>query len=165
MDAKEKFRRDGMPAMELHEEGIHGSGSSTEHFFKIEVRTSYYNPTVLGAGDKSFVIDNVWREWPVTRGATPWGQNVPIRAWDGAAAEHGMLSRVAAEAHRWSLLAWLEANQVTGSLCVETRLVKVEFKRTYTTKELGVSEPMKGAEVRRGTDFTPRTPIAASATA
>ena len=160
----DKTKRDGMPAVELRDEGMHGSGSSTEHFYKVEVRTSYYAPTVIGGDEKSFVIDHCWRELPIYLGSTPWGQNVPIRSHDTHACEHGMVSHTAAEAHRWAFLAWLEANRITGTLCIETRLVKVEIKRSYQTKELGVSAAQV-AHDHRESDFAPRTAKPAQAAA
>lgn len=123
----------------------HGSGSSTTHHWKLEVRTSYPDPTIIGSGDKAFVIDNNWREWPVYPGTNPYGINIPFRSWDRTAGDHGMFSQTVMEAHRWALLAYLEAGTLCGAGCIETRLVKIELQQSYSTKELGVTEPLKNA--------------------
>ena len=132
------------PALEIHSPGLHGSGTSTGTYYKIEFRNTSSMPIVIGDGRRPFpfVIDNYWRALPVCRGATEWGVNIPIRAWDGDAADHGLLSYVAAEAHRWAFLAALEAGVAGagGALCVETRLVAVELHRQHSTKEVGVTE-------------------------
>lgn len=112
----------------------HGSGSGTSTGYKVEVRTTYHAPTVIG----TFVIDGTWREWPVQEGAAPFGANVPIARLDRRLIEVGLLSYVAAEAHRWALLAALDAHKVMGALCIETRLVEVQLNYQYSTKETGV---------------------------
>lgn len=131
------------PALELPSATKHGSGSSTGTYFKIEVRNNSSMPKVIGDAKVPipFVIDNYWRTLPIYRGATAWGVNIPIRSWhtDLEAADHGLVSYTAAEAHRWAFLAALEAGTVGGSLCIETRLVAVELHKTYTTKEKGVT--------------------------
>jgi hypothetical protein len=126
-----------MPALELPSSGKHGTGDSTRTGYKIEVRSSYSNPTII----EGFVIDTAWRVLPIVNGNNPWGMNIPIIQWDvQMLAEHGLVSRVVAEAHRWAFLAMLDAQHVTGALCIETRLVKVEVKIHYSTEEKGVSD-------------------------
>lgn len=133
------------PALELRSKGFHGNGSSTGTFYQVEIRSTSTMPTVVGDRGATipFVIDNYWRALPIMRGATAWGVNIPICSWDGEIADHGLVSYVAAEAHRWAFLAALEAGVggAGGALCIETRLVAVEFHKEYRTKELGVSPP------------------------
>lgn len=127
---------EGMPALELPSNGKHGSGTGSSIGYKLEARTSYHSPLRLG----DFVIDNVWREVPLREGVTPWGMNVPVKAWDrDMLTDCGLVSFYVAEAHRWSLLAFIESHLVAGSLCVQTRLVKIEYSFSYSTKELGVT--------------------------
>lgn len=125
-----------LPALERPSAGVHGSGHSSEIGYKIEVRSSYSEPSVL----KDFIIDTVWRVLPIIHGPNPWGANIPVREMDLNMLQHGLVSRVVAEAHRWAFLARLEAQHITGSLCIETRLVKVEVKTHYSTEERGVSD-------------------------
>jgi hypothetical protein len=136
----------------------HGSGSRTAVYYKIEVRTTYHQPTVLSEGSFPFVIDGEWREWPISPGSTAYGTNVPIKVLDRNALDHGLLPYEAAEAHRWALFAALEATRAAGGLCIETRLVSVQYKEEYSTGELGVSEPLQMP--RRAWDaFAPRDGI------
>ncbi len=129
----------GMPALEMPAAGEHGSGSGSDVGYKVEVRTSYCQPKKIG----DFTIDNVWREVPICEGATPWGNNVPISLLHGRMLlEYGLLSYAAAEAHRWTLIATIDASDISGSLCVQTRLVQVEFRYKHETEELGVTSPM-----------------------
>lgn len=148
------------PELELSNAPVHGNGSSTGTFYKVEFRNISTMVTVIGDGQQPFpfVIDNYWRQLPLTRGATKWGVNIPIRSWDGEAADHGLVTYVAAEAHRWAFLAALEAGVggAGGALCVETRLVAVEFHKEYRTKELGVSPPTGFAY--RPASIAPRSP-------
>jgi hypothetical protein len=136
----DKTSSDGaMPALEMPAAGNHGSGSGSDVGYKIEVRTSYCLPTKIG----DFTIDNVWRAVPIREGATPWGNNVPVSLLHRRMVlECGLLTYAAAEAHRWTLIATLDATNISGSLCVETRLVQVEFRYRHETEELGVTPPM-----------------------
>src|ERR1700731_4934405 len=124
-----------MPALEMPAAGNHGGGSGSDVGYKVEVRTSYCQPKKIG----DFTIDNVWREVPIREGATPWGNNVPVSLLHRRMLTHyNLLSYAAAEAHRWTLIAVIDASDVTGSLCVQTRLVQVEFRYKHETEELGV---------------------------
>lgn len=129
------------PELEIHSPGVHGSGSSTGTYYKVEFRTTTSMTTCIGNPNEPFpfVIDHYWRTLPIQLGAMQWGTNIPCRSWDGEAAQHGMVSYAAAEAHRWAFLAYLEATKPGGSLCIETRLVAVKFKREYSTEEMGVT--------------------------
>jgi len=136
---RNKTSSDGaMPALEMPAAGNHGSGSGSDVGYKIEVRTSYCLPTKIG----DFTIDNVWRAVPIREGATPWGNNVPVPLLHRRMLECGLLSYAAAEAHRWALIATIDVTNISGSLCVETRLVQVEFRYRHETEELGVTPPM-----------------------
>lgn len=144
-----------IPEIELNRDGRHGSGSGTIAYYKVEVRTSYYQPTVLGEGKNRFVIDNCWREWSIRPGSTIYGTNVPYgRQFNHGADDLGLFSYVVAEAHRLALLAHLEAAEIMGSLCIETRLVKVEYKYSFEAKEIGVT-PVLRADCRER-QFAPR---------
>lgn len=121
----------------------HGSGNATDIGYKVEVRTSYHSPTVIGQGDDALVIDTFWRQLHIREGSTPFGVNIPVRrSWGRSILDHGLLTYVAAEAHRWAFLAYLEATQTAGTLCIETRLVEVECKTSYALTEKGVTEPL-----------------------
>lgn len=143
------------PATELQSAGLHSRGNSTGSFYKVEVRTSYHSPTVIGTGRDAFVIDHCWRYLPIVRGATQWGINIPMRQWDGDAADHGLFSYLVAEAHRWAFLAFLDAHQAAGALCIQTRLVEVQLIRSYDTKELGVG-PVQIQDFHKRGEFEPR---------
>ncbi len=129
------------PELEIHSPGIHGNGSSTGTYYKVEHRTTTSLSTVIGNPNEPFpfIIDHYWRTLGIMLGGTPYGANIPVRSWDTEAAKHGLVCYAAAEAHRWAFLAYLEANTVGGSLCVETRLVAVKFHQQYSTEELGVT--------------------------
>jgi hypothetical protein len=127
-----------MPALEMPAAGKHASGSGRQVGYKVEVRTSFSQPKKIG----DFTIDNVWREFPISEGATPWGNNIPVSVLDRRMLDYGLVSYPVAEAHRWALIAVLEASIMLGSLCVQTRLVQVEFRYTHETEELGVTPPM-----------------------
>lgn len=134
------------PVLEIHSPGIHGSGNSTGKYYKVEYRSTTPMTKVIGNGQEPFpfLIDHYWRTLQITNAAQQWGVNIPIRPWEVDACKHGLLSYVAAEAHRWAFLAALESGVggPGGALCVETRLVAVELQQSYSTKELGVSSHM-----------------------
>lgn len=141
--------------IEIKSTTSHGSGSMSGDYYKIEIRTSYPEPVVLGEGQRTFVIDNAWREWPITSADCPHPMAVPVKSYEAEAVSHGVVPYIAAEAHRWMLLAYLDAIRITGALCIETRLVKIQYKRSYELNEVGVSEPL--VEVSRNkVDFAVR---------
>lgn len=125
------------PRVELASAGSHGSSTHTRRGWKLEVRTTYHQPTVISA---DFVIDYAWRAIPITGKAVQWGTNIPVGLLDRGLIEHGFCGRTAIEAHRWAFLAWLESAHITGALCIETRLVEVEVVTSTTTKEIGVTD-------------------------
>lgn len=133
------------PELELHSPGLHGSGNSCGTYYKVEYRSSYPEPKFIGnaQGPLPFVIDHYWRALSITLGAQQWGVNIPLRRRDEDACKHGLLSYVAAEAHRWAFIAALEAGAggPGGALCVETRIVAVKLTVNYSTEELGVYAP------------------------
>jgi len=142
-----------MPALELPGAGKHGSGSGGRDGYKVEVRTSYIHPTVLD----DFVIDGTWRTLPIKRSMTPWGINIPVNPFDADMVEHGLLPYEAVQTHRWAFLALLAAQHVAGSLCIQTRLVKVAYSYTFKTEEIGVSEYQEGRSFDRDVKpFKPR---------
>jgi hypothetical protein len=134
------------PALEIHSPGIHGNGSSTGMYYKVEYRGTTSMTKVIGDGQASFpfVIDHYWRTLGIQQGAQRWGVNIPIKPWDAEACNHGLVTHVVAEAHRWAFLAALEAgiSGPGGALCVETRLVAVELHKEHSTKEIGVTPHM-----------------------
>lgn len=142
------------PALEMPSATVHGSESSTRTFYKIEVRTTYHTPKILGEGKNAFVIDHVWREIPIYEGHMPWASNVPVRHYDRDALDRGLVSRLVAEAHRWTFLAALEAGQLGGNLCIETRIVQIELSTTIKTREVGVSAATSWSDIRE--QWTPR---------
>lgn len=146
------------PELEIHSPGIHGSGNQTGTYYKVEYRTITSQPTVIGDPNIPFpfVIDNYWRTLSIHLGGAPWAANIPIKSWDASAAKHGLVSYVAAEAHRWAFISFLEANAIAGALCVETRLVAVKYTENYSTEEVGVTEPL--ARLWKPEGITPRNP-------
>lgn len=142
------------PEIELRKGDDHGSGTLIRKMYKVEVRSSYCDPTVI---DSDFVIDFVWRPLPIVRGYSLYGMNIPVAYFDKDGVEYGLVSFTAAQAHRWAFHAWLEARQLVGSLCIHTRLVQVEFKRTYSIKEIGVSDSFDDAlNIHDNVQFHPR---------
>jgi hypothetical protein len=150
-----------MEAREIPNAHKHSKAEGTHHGYLVEVRSSYFIPTVLA---KDLVIDSVWRRWPIGAGTVPNGLNVPTGPHDHDMLVHGgLLTREAAEAHRWGLLATLDAASTLGALCIETRLVKVRYDWSYKLTEVGVSEAMSGDFFRRDSkQFVPRSPEAAT---
>lgn len=144
MFAKEKEKTVTAAAEKKPEPKSHGSGNSTGTYYKIEVRSTYPDPKVVPTNDPTgpFVIDDKWRTWPIGFNRTGIGPapSVPVRAYTEHAAEHGLLTHEAAMAHQWALYAVLDANGWGGSLCIETRLVAIEFWESYSMTEVGVSE-------------------------
>lgn len=146
-----------MPAIERPSASKHGSGHSTTQGYRLEVRTSSFTPKIIGG---SFVIDGVWRTVPVQEGSVPFGLNVPVTLWDREMLiRSGLVSRVAVEAFRWGFLAAMEASTPGGALCLETRLVKVELKVSYSTEEKGVSDVVSAPFGATDKEFHPRPPF------
>jgi hypothetical protein len=144
------------PEIELHKvDNSHGSGTSRHTMYKIEVRSSYPEPTTIDG----FIIDFVWRTLPIVEGRSPWGMNIPVSFLDNRGIEHGLVGYTAAQAHRWGFLAALGAKRISGALCIETRLVQVELNYSYTITEKGVSDKLDSEGfLRNKTEFKPRNP-------
>jgi hypothetical protein len=149
-----------MAPQELPNAHKHGKGEGSQVGYFLEVRSSYMTPTVI---DAKTVIDNVWRRWDIREGTTPYGLNVPLGRSDREMLQHGLMSYEAAQAHRWGLIAALEAQSLLGALCIETRLVKVQFHYTYRLEEIGVEEAEKATFLRRSQGVKPRSPEAEEA--
>lgn len=131
---------------------FHGSGNGGQDGYKVEVRTTFHEPMRID----DFVIDGVWREWPFSLVAKTCGVQVPVSIFDRGMMDHGLLpSRTTAEAHRWLLLASLEAARYGATLGLETRLVRVRYSWTYSTKEEGVTPGMPSF-LREHGEFAPR---------
>lgn len=115
----------------------HGKGYFNSTGYQIEVRRIKGDPISI---DK-FIIDREWRVWPLMAGLTPFGTNVAASGLSRDMVYHaGLVSRVAAEAHRFALLAYLEAS--FSDYGIETRLVEIEFRYEYSTEEVGVTPAM-----------------------
>src|SRR5262245_61027743 len=90
------------PAGELMSAGKHGNGNGGRHYYKVEVRSSYHQPTVLPLTNGShFVIDHCWRSLTIHRGGAPWASNIPVSSMDSDGLDHGLVTYIVAEAHRW----------------------------------------------------------------
>jgi hypothetical protein len=135
----------GMPPVELPhtKKDTRESATGSKIGYSLEMRTSYFEPKVLPGG---FIIDNVWRRLPINLGKGPI-TSVPIVEYDVEMARHGLFTLTVVEAHRWLLLAHMEAQDPFGTACVETRFVRSEFHYTYKIVEKGVSE---ASEARLG---------------
>lgn len=144
-----------MPEIELPGHGRPSSGNGTFVGYKLELRSSYTHPTVIG----KFVIDNVWREFSILQGAAPFGVNIPIKEWDADMLKHGIVSRTVVEAHIAALFALLEATQPSGSLCIQARIVMVDYKWSYEIIERGVSDTIHAERYFEKSHFHPRQPF------
>lgn len=121
------------------------SGSGTQRLYRVEVRNNSNQPLVLPlASGKHFAVGREWTPLPVEHhdqvqgmGAVPSGFNERV-----AKAHYvGAVGYNAAQAHRYIFLASIDAGAF-GGFCVETRLVAVELKYSYETRNVGVSAPV-----------------------
>lgn len=132
-------------AINLEGNEYHASGSGSATGYLVECRSTY--PSGTAVGDK-FFIGNTWREIPILE-QTP---GIPIGYDFGGMWQHAhLLSLAAAEAMEAVFVAQLTA--VHKELCVETRLVAVEFKWSYECREIGVTQPQSAD--RRERDIGP----------
>ena len=124
----------------------YGNGSGENVLYAIEARASYPEPVACNG----MILTKEWRRVPVRivsagclvdvsgaeMAATP---HVPSDRWETPHARlAGLIDRPQAK-----LLAQRFQMQADGrvALCVETRLVAVKLKYSYSTEELGVGEP------------------------
>lgn len=96
------------------------------------------------------ILDKEWRRVHFLKAAI----GAPTDQWiDPVAKQNGLLNYEAAIA----LAHWFLAEGGTmGSLCVETRLVKVKFIFKWETEEVGVGPAMSSIATLRATKFEPR---------
>ncbi len=140
---------------EKDEGKCHGSRGGNQRGYKIEIRSTYH-PIII---NDDFVITDKWREWPVQECEKYARYSVPVGYLDKDMLQFGLMSETAAQAHRWLLLACLEAYHPKGWSSLETRLVCADFSYSFTTKEVGVSEPIESGlfqRIRPEESFKPR---------
>lgn len=105
------------------------SGSGTDYGYKLEARFNYHTPKRIG----DLILDNRWRE-------VPWfhaKHGIPRPNYLGRAETYGrLLTRNEAEAHRWVLACVMDADKIGGSICLETRLVKVRVTYDYKCEKI-----------------------------
>jgi len=128
-----------------------GSCNSTGIYYKVEVRRYGVTPKVLQTDNPRtpFVIDDKWKEWPVTLvlGPAP-APSMPVRFFDRHATEHGLLTYEAAMGHLHGIFALLETTY--DHYCVQCRLVAYDWEERYSYTEKSVGAPI--IEARRPWD-------------
>lgn len=131
----------------------HGNGSGSTRVFVVEARSTYSQPQK----HCGMILDDKWREVHFPK-ALIGVQNLCMYA---DAIQHGFMNYEAAMA----LAHWFLAEPTDDktfpfpALCIETRLVEIEYKYEYSTKEIGVGPALNMLETRRATTFQPREPI------
>lgn len=121
----------------------YGSGQGTDVFFTLEARTTVA-PALIGPADplgiRNFILTDQWQRVPISRADC----GVPIKAWNLAghqiALAHDLVNYEAAIALAHLFVAQLTAPLIQSVIDIEVRLVKVELKYSFETRELGVGE-------------------------
>ena len=113
------------------------SGSRTMIGYTVEVRTSYHMPTI----HNGVAVDREWRQLQFQRGK----DGVPAGYFDAHLNERDLFGFTQANALRWLWLAHANAESVTGSTCIETRLVEHRLIETHNTERL---EPQEALDAR-----------------
>lgn len=130
-----------------------GRGGGSTPVYIVEARLNYHEPKQY----HGMLLDSRWRRVHFPEG--PVG--VPVDLWklQPETRNHGFLDYQAAMA----LAYWFMAGDgkggifgVMSGLCVETRLVKIQYKYSYETTEIGVGETMSVNEESRRAKFTQR---------
>lgn len=138
----------------------YGGGHGTDVYFTIEARTTV-SPAVIGPVDtfgvRDFILTDKWQRVPIERSAC----GVPIRSWNlpdhAVALSLDLLNYEAAVALAHLFIAQLVAPAFRSVHDVEVRLVKVELKYSFETKELGVGEIINRSDAPwPGHAFKPR---------
>lgn len=119
------------------------SGSGSCYGYIVEARYTYPNPKeFLGK-----IWDNQWRQIPIVKGkvGVPSSEN----QWDQA----GLLGYVpytSAQALRWWFLSELNRSEgsTLGTLCFETRIVKVKVEYTHSCEKVGAIAEIKSDDLR-----------------
>ena len=122
----------------------YGSASGTSRYYVVEARMNYPEPKEY----RGMILDAEWRRVRFERG--PVG--VSAGCFDPQARQLGLLSHDAAMA----LAYWFMSAPLLGSLCIQTRLVEVEFIYKYEAQERGVGPTLEVYQQMRDTKFTPR---------
>jgi hypothetical protein len=115
---------------EIKDPVLRSSASGTTFGYAVEARFMYSKPTIING----IAYDKEWREILFDSGAV----GVPPRRYSHRTQEHGLFDFAQAEALRWWFLAEAEAGSVTGSLCLETRLVSYKVDYTYKVTAVAI---------------------------
>lgn len=129
------------------------NGSISMTGYKVEIRTSYPDPQRVG----ELIVDGKWRTVPFKMSNEPTG-GIPTGYFDELLAKNNLLGYVQAQAFRWRVMADAEANEMMGSLCLETRLKKYHLLIRTEITEKEALEPLdsrgttlKETEIDEGT--------------
>lgn len=120
----------------------HGNGSGTQRVYIVEARSTFTEPQP----HRGMILDQRWRRVNFDRGAP----GVPVNLLNAEAERLGFLNYAAALA----LAHWFLA--APSGICIEARLVQVEFIYKYETKECGVGPAMNHVEMIRAAKWEPR---------
>jgi hypothetical protein len=101
------------------------SGEIRKTGYRPEVRTSYGSPTLVNGT----IVDSAWRTIKFDLRNDTLG--IPIGYFDANMKEHGLLGYAQAEAIRWWFIAQADAEQMAGSLYLETRLQAYDLVLTH----------------------------------
>ena len=110
------------------------SGNSSHIGYVPEVRTSYHEPIFVGGQ----IVDSEWRQIKVEREYGLVG--IPDGYFDAKLRENDLWGFTQAQAIRWWFMARADGERAMGSMCLETRLVKVKLLETYEKKSIGFSD-------------------------
>lgn len=112
------------------------NGSIRMTGYKVEIRTSYPDPQRIG----DLIIDGKWRTVPFK--VLDDASSIPTGYSDELLAENNLLGYVQAQAFRWRVMADAEANEMMGSLYLETRLKKYHLLIRTEITEKEALEPL-----------------------
>jgi hypothetical protein len=121
----------------------YGSGHGTDIYFTLEARTTV-SPALIGPvdplGTRNFILTDKWQRVPISRAEC----GVPILSYDlpgnAIARTLDLVNYEAAMALAHLFIAQLVAPVFSSIHDVEVRLVKVELRHSFETRELGVGE-------------------------
>lgn len=128
------------------------NGSISMTGYKVEIRTSYPEPQRIG----ELIVDGKWRTVPFK--VLDDASGIPTGYFDELLAKNNLLGYAQAQAFRWRVMADAEANEMMGSLCLETRLKKYHLLIRTEITEKEALEPLdsrgttlKETEIDEGT--------------
>lgn len=124
----------------------HGSGSGEEMVYRLEARSTYPQPEEING----ILLDNRWHPVPTVENWLPGGVN--NRVFSAEAKRHGFMAYETAMA----LMHTFIANTPGLASCLEMRLVKVKFKYSFSTEEVGVSPAYSNFYAERDAMFNAR---------